>query len=221
MSREKKLRTLLYATIMFFSLWIGWVLVLLQFPETLGGETPMMGAVHIIIRIVLWSVPVIYYARVAEGQSYFQFLGLTVNLRRGLWGGAALLGIVLLLNGLQMFFQGATYRGLDSISVAGWLNPIIGAPYVEEVVFRGMLFRKLDENVGTVMGVVVNSALFAGIHFPYWFLSGTISGWPLIQSLFTTFAIGVVLSISMKLSRSLITPMIGHWANNLFSILIR
>tara|TARA_B100000959_G_C14934449_1_gene605124 strand:- start:646 stop:1305 length:660 start_codon:yes stop_codon:yes gene_type:complete len=218
---NQKLVILTKATILFFALWIGYVLILLAVPDVFNGDTLSKGSLRLAIRLVLWTIPVVYYARATEQQSYWSFIELKTNWKRGFIGGMILLSIVLILNVLQMQITGATYSGLKSISAATWLNPIVGAPFVEEVLFRGMVFKVLDEHISTTKAVLINSALFAGIHLPYWLFSGAMSGFSLLRELTIIFIIGMVLSIAMKKTGSLITPLMGHWTNNLFSIVIR
>ncbi len=205
----------------FFALWILWVLVLLQFPDAFNGDGVGKGALRAIIRLALWLGPVMLYARFAEHRSLFQFMALGEHWRKGLVGGAVLCGITVVLSVLRIAFEGAEFQNLASIGPGTWLNPILTAPFVEEVVFRGLVFRTLNERIGAIAAIIISSVLFALIHLPYWYLSGAHTGIDLITQLGNIFLIGAVLGVSMRATGSLLTPLIGHWVNNLASIVLK
>ena len=151
---------------------------------------------------------------------FWRFLQLTKNWRKGLLGGLVLVAIATTLNLLRMQVLDANYQGLGSISLAGWLNVVIGAPVVEEVFFRGVVFKALYNEYGYWRAATASSILFVGIHLPYWILAGVFSP-EMIGTCASILILGYVLCLSMKLTGSLLTPTIGHIINNLLSILIR
>jgi len=204
----------------FFAIWIVYVLVLLRFPDTFNGDSAEKGILRAYIRVALWVGPLVLYAWYAEKRSFAQFLALRDNWRKGLVGGAILCGISAVLTVLRIIFQGAEFQALASIDLGTWLNPILTAPLVEELMFRGLIFRIVDKHSSFFVALVVSSALFALIHFPYWFLVGVHSGMGMAQELSVIFFIGVILGGSMKATGSLLTPLIGHWANNIASIVV-
>ena len=86
-------------------------------------------------------------------------------------------------------FDEVSKRASDLVDVArgGWLFllalvVIVGAPIVEEVVYRGVVQPGLVASWGRVAGVVVTAALFAAIHlqpveFPGLFAFALVLGW--------------------------------------------
>ncbi len=52
--------------------------------------------------------------------------------------------------------------GLAAVTVAGL---VVVTPIAEEVFFRGFLLRGLANRWGTVPGIIVSAAIFAGLHF--------------------------------------------------------
>ena len=84
---NQKLVILTKATILFFALWIGYVLILLAVPDVFNGDTLSKGSLRLAIRLVLWTIPVVYYARATEQQSYWSFIELKTNWKRGFIGG--------------------------------------------------------------------------------------------------------------------------------------
>ena len=73
------------------------------------------------------------------------------------------------------------------------------APVVEELTFRGVLFRKWRYTRGPVFGLLVSSALFGAAH-PHHVLSGT--------------AFGVILALLYTRTRSLWPPILVHMLHN-------
>lgn len=49
---------------------------------------------------------------------------------------------------------------------------VIMAPFVEEIIFRGFIFRSVQARWGTVIGMLISSFVFAGSHF--YSVNGTI-----------------------------------------------
>src|SRR5438552_3472068 len=83
---------------------------------------------------------------------------------------------------------------------------ICGAPFFEEVIFRGFLFRVLFDARGAGTAVSVTAILFALLHVPQ--LWGSWAGVALI------FVVGYVLSLVRWRSNSLIPSFIIHTSYN-------
>lgn len=69
--------------------------------------------------------------------------------------------------------------GFDTVLLA--LIVVVGAPVVEELIYRGLLQRSLSQRVGPVAGVLIVSVLFALIHltpveYPGLFVAGLLFG---------------------------------------------
>lgn len=78
-------------------------------------------------------------------------------------------------------------------------------PVVEEVVFRGLVFRSLRDRFGFPFALIASSLIFAGVHAdPSFFLQ---------QAL-----LGAVLAVAYERTQSLTTPILIHCLNNLFTI---
>ena len=80
------------------------------------------------------------------------------------------------------------------------------APFLEEVLFRGFLFRVLEQTAGVTAAVRVTAVLFALLHVPQ--LWGSWAGMLLI------FAVGFILSTLRARTGSLIPTVIVHTAYN-------
>ncbi len=80
------------------------------------------------------------------------------------------------------------------------------APFLEEILFRGFLFRVLEKTAGVTAAVRVTAVLFALLHVPQ--LWGSWAGMLLI------FAVGFILSTLRARTGSLIPTVIVHTAYN-------
>jgi membrane protease YdiL (CAAX protease family) len=86
-------------------------------------------------------------------------------------------------------FEEVSKRASDLVDVAqgGWiillgLVVIVGAPIVEEIVYRGVVQPGLVASWGRTVGIVTTAALFAAIHlqpveFPGLFAFALVLGW--------------------------------------------
>jgi membrane protease YdiL (CAAX protease family) len=203
----------------FFALWILWVLVLIAFPA-LNRPEPLPSLLHAGVRIVLWLGPIALYARVVERTSLVALFGFGVELRRGILGAGLLVGVAAMLAAGRYLLLGHGATDPRAYSLGTWINPLLLAPIVEELLFRSFLYRKTESVHGPWAALVISSALFALIHFPYWFLSGNLTGWPLAMQLGIIFLLGAVFALAQRIFRNVVAPIGGHLANNFFSGLV-
>jgi membrane protease YdiL (CAAX protease family) len=105
--------------------------------------------------------------------------------------------------------QEAIADGGVAVRLALLVLAAVFAPLVEEIVFRGVLYRHLRERLGGighfasfVMAALASSALFAAIH-----PQGLVFA-PILA------ALGVAFCIARELRGSLIAPMVAHGINN-------
>lgn len=83
---------------------------------------------------------------------------------------------------------------------------IFVAPFMEELIFRGFLFRFFEHRVGLRFAVAGTAILFAGLHVPeYW------GAW---NHVLLIFLVGVVFSLARGLTGSLAPSIILHLAYN-------
>ena len=90
------------------------------------------------------------------------------------------------------------------------------APFAEEALFRGLLFRKINEwrigkhkELGFAVGAISSSIIFAALHSSY----GSIA------ELFVAFAIGIIFCYFTRRTNSLIPAIVAHVSFNFLSIL--
>jgi membrane protease YdiL (CAAX protease family) len=214
-NQDGSLRPLACFLIAFYALWTAWCVLLIHYPDPLER-----GDIRALARLLLWIVPTLVFVGAVERQPVLSSLGLTRHAGRGIFWGAV---VAVLHLGVLIWYR-TTFQGFRfelPADAASWLNPIFGAPVAEELLFRGLIFQRLEKAVGTAGGVVVSAVLFALIHFPYWFLSGAKTGWDLAAAEGEMFVYGVVFAVLFRLTRSLWAPLVYHFANNLVGVSLR
>lgn len=89
---------------------------------------------------------------------------------------------------------------------------VLVAPLMEELIFRGVLFRFFEHQVGLRFAVLGTAVLFAGIHVPeYW------GAW---NHVFLILLVGAVFSLARGLTGSLAPSVILHLAYNASLIVV-
>ncbi len=100
-------------------------------------------------------------------------------------------------------------EGGATLLIAGFIAVVL-APIVEEVVFRGVLFRALGDRIGVWLGAIISSAIFAVIHIEV-VLSQPVA-------LGGLFAVGMVLALAYQWTGNLLVPILGHAVFNASSL---
>ncbi|MET1071743.1 MAG: CPBP family intramembrane glutamic endopeptidase [Umezawaea sp.] len=147
-------------------------------------------------------------AKVVEGRVDVPELapeGMWPGLRRGaLLGGGlftAVMALILVFGGFDDVSSGSFFGALG---IAGMMT---GVAVAEEALFRGVLFRILEERTGTVIALVVSSLVFGGVHL----VNGNATLWGTLAIALTG---GTMLAAAYAVTRSLWLPIGLHFAWN-------
>ncbi|HEY1011530.1 MAG TPA: CPBP family intramembrane glutamic endopeptidase [Herpetosiphonaceae bacterium] len=194
----------------FAAVWIGWAVLLVLNPATLGADAPGAIVLRNAVRLAVWGGAAVGFARLAKKRPALEYLRL-----RGAWRGAALAGLASLAwAGGALLFKG----GIGGLSLNDWLTAILCAPPVEEMLFRGVVFQELAAHwtgrAGVWRAAAVSALLFAAIHAPYWYLSGSRSGLTLLADLASVAALGLLFALALRRTGSLWSAIFLHMANN-------
>jgi membrane protease YdiL (CAAX protease family) len=207
-------RTFLAYVATFHLAWVAWPWLLYpRLTAALGAETLTYAVVQLSLRAIIWVVPVFAYLRFVDGVDPIEYLKLRGHVRRGIAIGAAL--TALNLAGMLVRF------GLPHLSTARvtW-NAVIGTSLlvgvIEEIPYRGFMLQKFTERLGFWRANVVTSLLFVAIHVPGWLALHLLRATTAVS----IFAIGVVLALAFRWSRSLWAPIVAHSANDCLSFVI-
>jgi uncharacterized protein len=123
----------------------------------------------------------------------------------GLLTGAGLMAIVYLIlwaTGVAAFRPGSGFTGLE-----GALATTLGAAVFEELLFRGVLFRILEETAGTAIALVASALVFGALH-------GINPGATLLSTGAIAVESGLLLALAYAAVRNLWLPIGMHLAWN-------
>ncbi len=194
--------------------------------ETVAIESSGLIVLNLLVGLVLQLVvfAVALLPLLAAGRPYNRLLGPTrttgAMVAIGLASGVAvavlayaLNAIVVLLTGAeepvqQQLLQDALAGGLPLVLVS--VLAVIVAPLVEEVIFRGVLFRAMADRINLGVALVLSSAIFAVIHVE------VVLSQP--AALVGLFVVGFVLAVAFHLTGNIMVPILGHAVFNAISL---
>jgi len=126
-----------------------------------------------------------------------------------LFGGALLTAAIALLPPLLPDASQFPLQNLFNSRAAGYAVgafAILVAPFMEEMVFRGILFGIFESQVGLRFAILITAILFGGLHVPeYW------GAW---NHMFLIFLVGLVFSLARGMSGSLAPSVFLHVGYN-------
>jgi membrane protease YdiL (CAAX protease family) len=104
------------------------------------------------------------YVRVIERRPVVELAprGAAGELARGLALGIAL--FVVTAGILVLIGMGRIERGDGAAAIAPWLLWVAGTAMFEEILFRGVVFRILEDWLGSWVALAISAALFGGLH---------------------------------------------------------
>lgn len=157
----------------------------LKTPNAIFVATLSTVPAHVLTVLLVWAVVTRFGKR-----PFWETLGWSWNGYFGLWLSIAL-GVVLLLASIVIaHFLGADKvtpleEMLDSSAATRYLIAFLAtftAPFVEEFVFRGVLYSALHRGLGRVGAVAIVVVLFTAVHIPqYWTNIGVIAAVALLS----------------------------------------
>jgi len=199
--------------IVFFAVWVGYVIWIYPWKETLGNTTLLYAIVDITIRLLVWVLPVFLFLRYIDHVDPLEYLGLKQNWRKGV-----IIGIVFsLINFLASVIRyGTPHPSIESITWNSILSTSIFIGFVEEIPFRGFTLQKFEAQYGFWVANVVSSILFLVIHLPGWVLFNQFN----IINAISIFIFGALWAILFKYSKSLWGAIIAHSLNDFIAFFV-
>ena len=212
--------TYLFALLL-FTAWILTWLVDLNLRARPGWNTDIDTIFWIIMKFVIWVVPVILVIRLFDRAPVGRFLELRDPGRGLLWGvgvGAALVAITFLGRTLP---SGAALR--PSLPAWPFVNAVLIAPIVEEITLRGFVLKRLRLSDRSFWAAnVLTTVFFIVMHLPGWYFQSRFSGMgALVAGALPIAGLSLLFGWTMKRSGSLVAPIVLHAINNCYSVLVR
>jgi membrane protease YdiL (CAAX protease family) len=120
-----------------------------------------------------------------------------------------------IINLLEIFFPKLVEDSLseltDLININSWLlfiPVVLMAPVVEEVLYRGILFRAFKkEGIRSIWIILISGLVFGIIHLNF------------VQSTYAAI-LGVIMALAYYWTKNILVPVIMHFGNNLLAVLL-
>ncbi|RAI40101.1 CPBP family intramembrane glutamic endopeptidase [Rhodoplanes roseus] len=124
-----------------------------------------------------------------------------------LYGALVTITVLAGTAGVHAGQPGRTATGAGAVAVVlAWGSTVLLAPVVEESIFRGFLWRAVQDRRGPVAALVLTTLVFAAFHWGYWMRGGSIDAVSVAQYL----VIGGVLGAFRLTSGGTVAPMVAH-----------
>ncbi len=216
-----------FGAVAFFLAWVTMTIVAVAMMSTRRGPIPSEGSptgalLSILFMIVLYVFlfGAIYGLVALRGRLPFwqalRLRRLSLAKAAGCLGGGFILAIAVEL--APAIFPDKTKFPLQDLfsspGVAYALSAfaVLLAPFMEELVFRGILFAIFEDQVGLRFSIVVTAVLFTAMHIPEYQ-----GAW---NHIFLLLLVGLVFSLARGLTGSLAPSIFLHTAYNLCQVVI-
>lgn len=176
-----------------------------------------------LVKASIWIASAAFFGYWARGENPIRYLGLSRIPQRKI---VAIGFFAILVFCISVFLfegvigrKGIDFRELTRTGILPGAAFFLVSPLVEEIFFRGLVYKELAASMRPVFSNLVSSLLFVGIHLPYWISSGV-----QMQN-GARMAVGVLLFSLFagwlySMSKSIWPPTAAHIANNIVSSLL-
>ncbi len=160
------------------------------------------------INVAVWLGFAFAYLRATGRDRPLAYLKLKDNVTKGLAVGV-LVGLAFVAKDLArvLVLEGRA-PALAGLTLSSFLSP-----FVEEVVFRGLVLQRAGEYTGFWKANALSSALFVAVHLPGWAFAGTSLAGILSSAVFV-FLLSVLLGYLLRKTGSLWACVVCHTMSN-------
>lgn len=174
-------------------------------------------AAHIVTLALCWAIVTRF-----RKQPFLKSLGWNWAGHSALYWGLISIGVLIAILVADQFFtrflpQSETsfdqlLKSSEQVKIAVIVLAITSAPFVEEVIYRGILYSGLRKQFGTAATVIGVTLLFSTVHvLQYWGAWASMAGLTMLS---------LTLTIVRAKTKSILPCVVIHFANNLFSSII-
>lgn len=216
---HSKAKNLLYLTIFIIIIFTFWTIYILFLDFYLKDKNLLYYQLfHLgLDKLLLMTLPTYFYLVYVEKMRPFSFLKLNRSIKAGL--NYVILSIIFLtMLSLNNQYQLLNYINFNPfLSITIWIDAIILAAFMDEIIFRGVILQKLILLTTFKQANILSTLLFVFIHFPKWFSVSHFSHFNLIGSINFIFWFGLLMGYVFRKSNSLWPCIWIHLANNFIS----
>ena len=175
-----------------------------------ASPAPLRDAARVVAALILSVVMIAayrYLVRVLEQRTADELQNSTAV--RGLVPGVLVgAGLFVLVYAILWALGAVTFGGFDGLAGIGHALAIAIASAVgEEIVFRGVVYRRLEERLGTAIALLISATVFGLVH-----AGNTGANW--VSTLAIALESGVLLALAYAATRSLWLPIGLHFGWN-------
>ena len=213
---------LLLFIVCLFAIWSVRAIFLYAIDESIASDS-LRTVYSITVKLILWVLPAFGYVYWVRHASPTRYLGISIMPSARQW--IKYLVVIGLFLGAQVAFAtivGGKALSLAGISVSITLSGMLSlavSPFLEELLFRGLLLHELAELLPRRVANLLTSLLFAGIHLPFWLSHGGMSG-ALLANTAGVFIFSLLAGWLYLDSSSIWPPTVAHIANNCVAALL-
>jgi len=203
---------LLIYLVVFFTAWSCYILLV----TPRFGSGPLFLIVENLVKLAVWTAPVLLIIRYVDRQDPLTYLQLRRNVRPGILYGLLAGGILVIYLVGQRLVVG--FHGFDlGFAWSQWLGGVVLVGVTEEVVFRGFVLQRLLTMTRFRWANLATSLLFVLIHFPRWIRDDQLASAEIIGAILYVFAFSYLQGYLLKRSGSLWSCFLSHAIGNLTS----
>jgi membrane protease YdiL (CAAX protease family) len=173
----------------------------------------------VLLRAVVWMLPVAFYLRHYDHRPALEALGLTTHVRpRGLLLGCLpALAYLALITFVQLSADPAAgSRSFSSALLQIHVFYMLLSIVLEELLMRGFLLGQFVRFMSSLRAQLLVALLFALMHLPGWIaMEGFSVG--LVPMTISLFLLGLVLGLVVRTSGSVLPAIVLHSANNVIA----
>jgi membrane protease YdiL (CAAX protease family) len=175
---------------------------------------------RIIYAMVLSLLPILIVTRYYNGipaDIGLNLISFKKNIIIGIIAGLTVLVVVSLVHigFTSIFGEGHDYSQVQKLKmtknpisfIVGSLSSVLLAPLSEEIYCRGFAYTIFKKHYGKIVGVMLSSFLYAGLHFDMW-------------NTFSFIILGVVFALLFESTNSLVPGITAHTVINLSTVVL-
>lgn len=207
----------------FFAIWSVRATVLYSIDESIASDT-LRVVYSNLVKFLFWVAPAILFVRWVRRTSPYAYLGLTILPSKKQWLFClGIMGVFLsIVIAVALLVECKTFtftRIASTFTLSGILFHFF-SPWMEEVLFRGMLMKEFRAFMSNGRANLVTSLLFVGIHLPYWLTHEGFTATVLTNSI-GVFIFSLVAGWLYLKSKSVWPTTLAHILNNFVAVLLQ
>jgi membrane protease YdiL (CAAX protease family) len=196
----------------FYAVWSCYILLITPH----FGRGPLFLIVENLVKLAVWTLPVLVWIRYVDRQDPLAYLKLRENIHPGVLYGLLAGGLLATYLVGQRLVVG--FHGFDlGFAWSQWIGGVVLVGVTEEVVFRGFVLQRLLTVTRFRWANLVTSFLFLLIHFPRWIRDDQLASAEIIGAILYVFAFSYLQGYLLKRSGSLWSCFLSHAIGNLTS----